>query len=90
MTGRYGVGYIDTARGASSHHAEKAHGDQRSPLVAVLAQHDANTEQRAAGPRSSMPKMLENLVSHRHNFTDGPCYDRQTRGHVYFKADRHA
>ena len=32
MTGRYGVGYIDTARGASSHHAEKAHGDQRSPL----------------------------------------------------------
>ena len=35
--------------------------------MAVLARHDANTEQRAAGPRSSMPKMLENLVSHRHN-----------------------
>ena len=57
--------------------------------MAVLAQHDANTEQRATGPRSSMPKMLENLVSHRHNFTDGPCYDKETRGHVYFKAGRH-
>ena len=32
MTGRYGVGYIDIARGSSSHRAEKAHGDQRSPL----------------------------------------------------------
>ena len=60
--------------------------------MAVLAQRDANeptAEQRAAGPRSSMPKMLENLVTHRHNFTDGPCYDKQTRGHVYFKAGRH-
>jgi len=31
-TRRPGVGSLDIARGSSSNHAEKAHGDQRGPL----------------------------------------------------------
>ena len=62
MKGRSGVGSIDTARDASSHHAEKAHGDQRGPLDGRFGTTwDANPSSVRLGRGAACQKCLKIL-----------------------------
>ena len=62
MKGRSGVGSIDTARDSSSHHAEKAHGDQRGPLDGRFGTTwDANPSSMRLGRGAACQKCLKIL-----------------------------